>query len=119
MEVNFSVGLKIIQSTSLVNPSEIQSYLKGGGFDDNDFKIENLHQKVIEVPAGGSISSIDVFDFFGLVSEDVTFVHIQVYNTEPDNFNLNDIRFSIDVGSVGMGDMSQFTLANMKNFTSD
>ena len=120
MEVDISTYFKVIQSRSLANPSELQSFLKGGGdFEDNDFKIDNLQQKIFEVITGESIIPIDIFDFFQVNPGDVTLVHIQVYNSDPEQYNLNDINFSLSIGDIDMGNMSQFTLANLQNFTSN
>lgn len=119
MELDISTYFKVIQSSSLANQSEIRSFLKGGQFDDNEFQVDNLQQKIFEISAGGSIPSIDIFDFFQVDAGDVTLVHVQVFNADPAQYNLNDIRFSITVGDVDFGDMSQFTLANLKNFSSN
>ena len=120
MEINFETTLKVIQSDSLSNVNEIKTFLKAGGFEENSFKLNQLHQKTIEVLAGGSISPIDIFNFFDITDlSEVSLVHIQIYNTKPENYNMNDMNFSLTIGGVDMGDFSQFTLANVKNFTSD
>lgn len=119
MEVRLSTDLKIEQSQSITSISNLKSFLRGNSCDDNSFQVESIHQKVVEIAAGSDIpSSIDVFDFFSLDVADVTFVHIQIYNTQPEEYSDNDINFSLQLGGVDMGNHSLFSLYNMSNFTS-
>ncbi len=120
MEVKLSTVLEITQSSSLPNLSDLKSYLRGNGCEDNSFLVQNVHQKVVEIKAGDDLpSSLDIFDFFNLDAGDVTFVHLQMFNSDPEEYNVNDIRFSLQLGGVDIGDHSLFALYNIQNFNSD
>ncbi len=119
MEINISTTFDFIQSKSISAPNEIKSFLRGGLFNDNEFQIQNFQQRFIEVKAGEDIPGpIDIFDFFNVEAGNVTLVHVQVYNQDPEDYNLNNIRFTISLGDVELGEQSQFTMANMKDFAS-
>ena len=118
MELLFKTDIETKQSNSLENESNIKAFLRANNLESNGFNIKKLHQKIIEFEVGDTIATpIDIFSDFGISAQDVTFIHLQIYNSNPERYNLNDVRFDMSIDTISLGSTSLFTLANMDGFT--
>jgi hypothetical protein len=84
----------------------------------NDFKVKRVELKRNFLKYGESFSA-DIFKLLNVEKEKLSYLDIYFYDTNPDNIQKNDCRFSLTIGETVIGKMSQFQLANIKGFMDD
>ena len=103
------------KSDSTSNNSVVQSYIVGSNVDVN-FTVKSVEELCFQyTKATFEDFKFDLAARYTLA--DVSSVKVFVHNDNPDNFTLNDMRFTVSVAGTDMCDISCFELSNVASLT--
>lgn len=87
-----------------------------------DFKIENVEKRIFSLSSGNTFDKLICAEMLGDIElSKVTSVHIFCYETTKDILTSLPVKFdvTIDESDITIGSMSEFSMGNIKNLTSD
>lgn len=84
----------------------------------NDFKIAKVNYRSFSIKYGDTFN-INIFEALNMDASKLAYLYIQFCDTVAANIQNNDLRFSLSIDTVSLGEMSQFQMMNVKNFASD
>lgn len=119
MDLKINSVIEVGSSNSLQQPQKVKTFLQASLDEANEFKIKNLFQKSLLIKTDDVFTEIDVFSSFGIVKEDVTFIHFQTWNSDSSEYNTNGAKFGLNFEGIDLGETSVFTLANIELLEGD
>jgi len=101
---------------SFIAKEEVSNSVLASDSENNDFKVNGVKSAFWNYDKS---IDINIFDFFSVVANDVSFIHIQIHEKEVDKVNTNKVRFSLSIDDNIIGDFNQFSMLNIKNLLAE
>lgn len=119
MEINLISVIESTSSDSLPQLQKIKTLLQGSLDTTNEFQVKDVFQKTLRIKTGDTFSEMNLFSSFGIVKEDITFIHIQSWNNDSAQYNTNQCKFELKIGAIELGLFSQLTFGNVTSLQND
>ena len=116
MEYTSQIKTSVKKSSTIPNTSTIISYLVGSDSDEN-FTVNSVQELTFAYTKG----TFDSFGFdleaSGFTLANVSSIKAFVFNDDSIKYNMNDVRFLVELGATSIGEMSQFDMSNLSGLT--
>jgi len=117
--MKLTVGSKIkFEETDYQSPNNYlvaNDIIGSSSTEYNKFILGRVDYRSFSIKYGASFS-LNVFEALNIDASKLAYLYIQIYDSNSENFQKNDIKFSLSVNTVSLGKMSQYQMINVENF---